>query len=621
MISRYYIDDIEVQWPINHSGISYRFNFDDDSNSMSISVTDLEWGVSDGRDKKDPYKILRDKLNRGLLGGSGVTEGVPLRIEIDSERGEKTETFVGYINLWAAKWSNGVVSTPITTLGIDHFNDKADGISFAYLESIGLVNSDQYVEVNYCIEKKQNSLEILVLFLSIFAIQSEIKQQIKEISGLIAESGNPFTSPVGIIKIIAMTIYMTLLIVSMITLMNQLYELIIQRVKYHYGMKVIDLLTIGLSYFGYNLKSSIFQNTVYKDLILIPEKYNVGTNSGLIASIEGLTSKNSKKDQKGYYTGTFGEFVQVFKTIFDAKIVINGNDFHFETRNFKIGNGGITIQETYKEKDAFQLNISDFKSNIEFRFATDQSDRHTVKEYAGTSVQVMQLPKTITNEKYRLTSGYELRSIPFALLKRKTELTQQEKLLRELYQFVQYAVNTTVDLINHCIDVINQFMQGINTIIKALRVVGIKISVELKDIEKLGHVDFVSAINNRIGMPKMETDYIQIPRLCFLENGKIVNEDYLNAEYLFKTFHSYKLFVGKDNLPPNQYLLKQATGIPFVYSQFKELQKNNTIFVGTDQGEIISCEFNPEKQTANIDYKILKQYTNNIELKYLVSNG
>ena len=103
MISRYYIDDIEVQWPINHSGISYRFNFDDDSNSMSISVTDLEWGVSDGRDKKDPYKILRDKLNRGLLGGSGVTEGVPLRIEIDSERGEKTETFAGYINLWAAK--------------------------------------------------------------------------------------------------------------------------------------------------------------------------------------------------------------------------------------------------------------------------------------------------------------------------------------------------------------------------------------------------------------------------------------------------------------------------------------------------------------------------------------
>jgi len=621
MISRYYIDDIEVQWPINHSGISYRFNYDDDSNSMSISVTDLEWGVSDGRDKKDPYKILRDKLNRGLLAGSGVTEGVPLRIEIDSERGEKTETFNGYIDLWGATWGNGFVSTPIIARGIDWFNQKADSITFAYLESIGYFTKDNYIAINYAIEKKQNALEIMVLILSIFTISTEIKQQVKEITGLLAEGGNPFTAPSGIVKIVAMVLYMALLIVSLVLLLTQLYELIIQRVKYHYAMKVLDQFTFGLKYFGYTLKSSILQNTVYKDLILLPEKYSTAINTGLLASIEGLINKNPS-GQNGYYTGTFGEFVQAFKTMFDAKIIIDGDIFYFENRNFKLNSGGLRISEPYMDKDVFKLNKEDFKSNIELRFATDSSDRHTISEYTGTAVQVLQLPKAIQNEKNRLTTGYETRSIPFAILKRKTALSQQEKLLRDLFNASEPAINVQVEAINYVIDYINNYITTLNSVIKILKTLGIPIDYYLPTIDKLQYVDVSNKIENRVGMPKMETDYVQVPRLCFLDgSGKIINEEYLNAEYLFKTYHSYKLFVGKDNLPPNQYLLKKATNIPFVYSQFKELQKNNSIFVENESGEIISCEFNPEKQTANIDYKILKQYTNNLELKYLVSNG
>lgn len=621
MTSRYYIDDIEVQWPINHSGISYRFNYDDDSNSMSISVTDLEWGVSDGRDKKDPYKILRDKLNRGLLGGSGVTEGVPLRIEIDSERGEKTETFNGYIDLWGATWGNGFVSTPIVARGIDWFNQKADSITFAYLESIGYFNKDNYIAINYAIEKKQNALEIMVLVLSIFTISTEIKQQVKELTGLLAEAGNPFTAPSDIIKIIAMVAYMSLLLVSMALLLVQLYELIIQRVKYHYAMRVLDQFVFGLKYFGYTLKSSLLQNTVYKDLILLPEKYSTAINSGVLASVEGLLSKNSS-GQNGYYTGTFGELVQAFKTMFDAKIIIDGDIFYFENRNFKLGSTGLRINEPYNDKDVFKLNKEDFKSNIELRFATDSSDRHTISDYTGTSVQVLQLPKAIQNEKNRLTTGYETRSIPFAILKRKTELSQQEKLLRDLFSVTQPTFNVLIESINYVIDAINNYITTLNTVIKIVKTLGIPIDFYLPTIDKLQPIDIANKIENRIGMPKMETDYVQVPRLCFLQNGKIVNEEYLNAEYIFKTFHSYRLFVGKDSLPPNQYLLKQASGIPFVYSQFKELQKNNSIFVESgESGEIISCEFNPEKQTANIEYKILKQYTNNLELKYLVSNG
>jgi len=69
-------------------------------------------------------------------------------------------------------------------------------------------------------------------------------------------------------------------------------------------------------------------------------------------------------------------------------------------------------------------------------------------------------------------------------------------------------------------------------------------------------------------------------------------------------------------------LIKEAKGIPFGFDQFKEVLKNNTIFTARgEKGEIISIELDPENQVADIEYKILKQYTNNIELQYLEPNG
>jgi len=308
MIARYYINGQEVQRPINHSAVKYRIEFDQEQQTQTLGISELDFGVADLRDTKDAKVILRDIVNKGLSGGVGITEGVPLRIVLDSERGETIDTFNGYINLWDSQFDVGKLTAPIQQSGsLDWFNDQIDSFSFDYLESIGLISSVNYITIPYCIEKKQNALEIIILYVSVFVITDKLAEQLKELQQLLAETANPFSTFSGTAKILAQVVYLAILLAALIGLLLQLFENIIQRNKFHYGMKVADMMEIGLKYLGYKFSSSIFQNSVYKDLILLPEKYQVGTNTGILSAIEGLI-KDNKREQTGYYKGTFVAF-------------------------------------------------------------------------------------------------------------------------------------------------------------------------------------------------------------------------------------------------------------------------------------------------------------------------
>ena len=622
MIARYYINGQEVQRPINHSAVKYRIEFDQEQQTQTLGISELDFGVADLRDTKDAKVILRDIVNKGLSGGVGITEGVPLRIVLDSERGETIDTFNGYINLWDSQFDVGKLTAPIQQSGsLDWFNDQIDSFSFDYLESIGLISSVNYITIPYCIEKKQNALEIIILYVSVFVITDKLAEQLKELQQLLAETANPFSTFSGTAKILAQVVYLAILLAALIGLLLQLFENIIQRNKFHYGMKVADMMEIGLKYLGYKFSSSIFQNSVYKDLILLPEKYQVGTNTGILSAIEGLI-KDNKREQTGYYKGTFGDFIRAFKLMFHAKIVIDNGVFYFEKYNFRKSESGITIHELWGDSNKFAFNYNDFKSNIKLSFMVDQQDRHTVKEYSGTSVQVLQKQKAVNNRQMVLTKGYDERTIPFALGKRKTALSNTEIVLRDLLETVQPAINIVIEITNQLINAINAVLGALRSLVNVLRRLGIRIKVDIKNIPKIYKVNVSNQITNRIGMLKMESDYVAVPKLFFLNNGKIVNEQYLNARYLFEEFHTYGLFVARNDCPPNQYLIKEAKGIPFGFDQFKEVLKNNTIFTARgEKGEIISIELDPENQVADIEYKILKQYTNNIELQYLEPNG
>jgi len=622
MRSRYYIEDVEVDQPINHSSISYRIDFGQETNSQVVSTTsNLIWGVGDGRSKRDAYNIFKDRINKGLLGGVGVTEGIDLKIRLDSERGEAPLLFDGYANLWQSvrrSGSESSIETPIQIKGgLDWFNDQADSVTFEYLESIGKITSANYKTINYCIEKKQNALDLIVLSISIFVISDKIESEIVIISELIARlAASPDDIVAVIIQLVLHSAYTITLLVALVSLIIKLFEFLVQRVKFHYGMYVRDMFEIGLSHFGYNLKSSILQTSEFNDLIYLPEKYNINVNGGIRDGVEGLI-KNQPKDQKGYFKGTFGEFVREWKEFFNAKIIIEGNDFYFEYDGFNLGSTGFEIPTLYDQESRF--NFEDFKPSYFFEFSTDSSDRHTLKEFDGTQVHVMQMQKSVVNAKAKIGSGSVSIKLPFALAKIKTELSRTEKILRAFYAVAQASGNLLVDQINRAIDLVNLAASLIKKIVKAFKIIGITIKVPNFKIPRVPRITITDLIDNRIGMIKMETDFVQVPKVFFLDSrGKLTKQDVLTAANIFRRFHSRRLFDGGK---PYQYILQSANDVPFNFQDFKYFLKNNAIFTRLGQGEAISVEFNPETQTANIDYKIQLQYTNNIEVKYIEPNG
>lgn len=234
----------------------------------------------------------------------------------------------------------------------------------------------------------------------------------------------------------------------------------------------------------------------------------------------------------------------------------------------------------------------------------------------------MQMQKSVVNPKAKLGTGFHSIKLPFALGKKKTELSTTEKILRELYKQTQTALNQLIEVINKSIDLVNLAVMQIKKILKALRTLGIKINPNLPKIKRVEKVSIVDLIDNRIGMLKMESDYVQVSKVLFLDNNKkLTKEHLLTAENIFRTFHSRRLFASENGSKPYQYVLQSANDIPFNFQDFKYFLKNNAIFTSLGEGEAISVEFNPETQTANIEYKIQVQYTNNIEVKYIEANG
>lgn len=624
MKSRHYIAGIEVNPPINSEAVGFRIDFDQEQNTQVVSTTsNLIWGVSEGRDKADAYNILKEVLSKGLLGGVGITEGVPYQHVLDSERGQKRTLFNGYIDLFKSKWKTGhetSVEAPIQVAGgLDWLRQTSNSISFDYLESIGAFNSDSFIPVDYCIDKSEDMLELFILGFMLYGLITRLQDEIAQISTILSFTADPFAVIAVVIALAVHVAVVVGLLIAIVLLIQKFFEFIIQRTKIHYCMYVREQFEIGLKHFGLTLKSSILQGD-YSDLILMPEKYRLYQNNGKLEGLTGLIKKN-KKDQKGYYKGTFGDFILAWKDFFNAKIIIDGNLFYFEPDGFRLGGTGFEISDIYDKETEF--NHQDFVSTTVLTFATDQNDKHTINEFSGTSVQVMQLPKAVVNQNMRLTGGSKTISLPCALAKRKARLSPKERIAKELFKIVQDQANIIVDLCNYAIDLINTAIQGIKKIIRVLRSIGIRNVKEPNiKIQKISRVSITDLIQNRVGMIKMESDSVQIPKVFFLDQGgKLHKQDFLNARYIYDRFHSRRLFVSTNGRPPYQYLLRSAQNIPFTFNDFDFFLKNNAIFTKDGEGEAISLEFYPEKQTANIDYKILKQYTNNIELKYIEPDG
>jgi hypothetical protein len=628
---RFYIDGVEVNEPNNYALNEIELNFDKGSDRAQLSIDGWELGVSDARNVNDAEIIARKHLADGLTGGVGVTEGKPLRIELDNG-GVPKVLFDGYLDLWTAKYECGKITAKAIEQGkVDWLQSGVAEFSFEFLASINLITEANYVMVPYIISTVPNYREAFMATITIFIVTGELFAQIEDITEKTPEAFNPFEASV-IVRLVLRIVYIATLLIALIKLIIDVYNLVIQPIKYHACMYVNDLLSIGASFLGLTYSSSFLQASPLNKLVILPEKFNTKTNTdGIFQAVKGLFTPD-KTAQKGYpsFGYTFADLLSAIQLQFYAKIIMDGTTLRIEKQNFNLSVPLYQIPAV--ERTEFTLNESDFFSNFVIKYQTDINDRNTLQEYLGTLYQVQIGQPYSINRKMVMTKRLQTIYINFALGKRKTELTFPEKIFDVFFKVVGEIIDILVTVLNAIIDVINGIIKLLNKIIKILKNLGIDVGFEIPSIPNLDPPTFGNVIEDRIGMLKMETDFVNVPKMLLIgnnsdaRNNKLLpeNESVLSAKYLWDNFHYLKSFVGQgDNPIGNQYYEYPLPKVPFTYDDYIKVRNDNRVIDtdGLQVGIIKSLKWNIEEQTAEGNFIIQKKYSVNLQEFKTEPNG
>jgi len=615
MKTLFYLNGALIQPPANQKELSIQLNFDKDAPTAQVSIN--KW-----RFVRDNAGTIQDYIDGGLLGSdtiygsyattAGIFEGLPFRIDLDY-MGTVQTIFDGYLDLTdnVEVSCNDITASAKESHKIDWLNETADSIDFQYLyDTTPSLFDNKFIDIPYIINTIPKAGEAFLATLSAFIIAKEFltlgelyKSAIADISGGLNVIG-------GILKLISVIVYTITLIATLIKLIYDAFNYIIQPIKYHQAMRVKDLLEIGCTHFGYTFQSSIFSGEL-KDLVILPEKYQNPDTDGIL----GFLNPN-QPDMRGYYKGTFGQLLRDLKTIFNAKIIIDNGKLIFERRDYDLY-PATTYQLPDLTNDWNGFNTSEFNSGFYIKFQTDINDKNTIDSYNGTAYQITFQPNIVGNKKNLLFKGYETVNIPFSLGKRKTELTIPEQIFRGIFDTFSAVVNVFVYLINGVIDGINAVIEFINDLVDALAVIGIDIPFNAVAPQKIAPVVLGSLITDRIGMLMLENDFVDVPKMFMINEGAIPRKtdvvETFNAKYVWENYKYIDSFMPI-NGKHNQYILKQHDKVPFCFDDYEKVKLDNRIL--TNFGEVAlvdSLEWDVYNQSADVKYRVNKQYYNNFK--------
>ena len=587
-IVKYYINNQEYNPPKDWQDTTLELSFQDDTQKQQVSFSDVTF-------VRENSTLIQDFISQ-----YGVFVAIPFKKTVNS-----SVVFDGFIST-----SNDLRVSPMETSlkiiekdSIDWINEIADSFSFEVLAKIkGIITVADYKIIPYVIEKPTDWASIAIMQLTVFSIINEINSVINQVLALSVESSNPFEAT-AVIRLALYFVYITILLATLIKLLSDILRYLIQEVKYHAGMTIRKHFEKACQYLNLNFSSSISE----LEWLILPEKYQLPSDgNGLFGNFTNSPSAGFD----GYYRGTFGDFIREMKTIFKANISLIDGTLYFEKKNFSFGTPVFQLPNLDFRDEQISYNSFELNSNYVLSFQTDISDNHTILEYFGTSIQVVTENANLPNGWQTTLKGLNEIQIPYALGKRKTELSTVEKIANVFYQSIGGILNGLVTVANAVISGINQIIRAINRIVRILGTIGINLNFQFQTIRPLQTTGFGNTIKNRIGMLKLENDYFQTRKLLRLDGLKL-NTFQPTAKYIWDNFHKEAVsFVGAN---PNQYKIYPSKKIRFKESDY--LNVKNSKFVKTfdnKTAEVINLSWNDWEQTAEIEFKIREVYDTNL---------
>ena len=544
---------------------------------------------------------LVERLLDGQSGGVGFFEGEPYQLQV----GDNAFSLDAYLDFTSGvQIKNGceVTCNLKKKQSTDWLNDVADGFSFRYLYSIGLIKDSDFVGVPYTINYIPDGAQLAILSLSTYTLVKELIENIKSLSDRISDLTDAATPVVGVsagvgagvvtaydigniimaaLKLIAQIAYLVAIGYALVKLTEQIIEQVMPPKRFQTGIPYRVLMQRGCDYLNLKLSSSLLDalDRNSQQWCYLPTKNHRGGEkpTGATNSWKELGVPNS-----GSSIDTFAGLIRFLKSTFNADFKIVDGTLYFERRDMFKSNSPYVIPNTFIDQDSLQdvngFNTDEFTATYNINWATDTLDLNTLDNQEGRVFQMKIEPKNTNNPELTNLVGGEVVSLSTALAVRKDKLTVIEEVVKVFASLVDAVTG------------------------------------------QLGKPSsFSGKIKNRIGSMHLSQHFIGTDKTVVLAGGLLAKNqrDIVSATNLWRNYHAINSFAPIDGIH-NQYYIYKEQEIPFCSQDFVSLLSHNDIVTESgEKAEIELLEWDVWNNKAIVSYRINKLYDNNFNIVYL----
>jgi len=537
----------------------------------------------------DGYQLIRDWISDGRSGGVGIFEGIPLIISSSNVANNAT-VFKGIVDLQAGAILQENLKQVQVRLrqdeSLNQLSELLEPLDYGFLRSLGVISSSDYVNVDYVVNKIDNGLETITTLITIYLLSKQLIDTIKDIVSAIATvagiAASGITGPIGatiyaIAVAILEIVYAAALLILIIDFGKDLINTLIQPKRTHKGIPLKTLLQKACEHIGFVLETTIED---LDNLVYLPSNRNVDDFGfkNVLKKAGTITEGIPNSGDIGY---TCTEMFQIARDLFNARFAILGNtvQFHTESSDFWVSQSGWEKPGIKKDVAgaAFRYNTDEIKGSILISFTTDIVDEYTIKNFKGTSFQVLTDAKAIENVANKTIKNLDRVSIPLALGTRKNKLTPFEDVL--------------VPLANLFDNVAGVFGKNPN---------------------------LAKKIKTKVGVLQVSNNNHAVAKLLWLSGSRIPSNhrDLFSAKTLWDKYHVEKSFIQNNFGRQRRYVDSET--IPFGLSDFVTLL-NNSYFRDENGvvGKVVDIEWNLNRDFATISYWVQEIYTNNLQETFI----
>lgn len=590
---RFKRNGVVIDEPRNWNELEVSYDFFNRTESASINISALEFAGEEAIN-------IRQRILNGLTGGIGIFEGDPFEVEV-GEASNPVFDFKGYLDYADSPEFIGCDGVKVALKkrhGVDWLNDVADGFSFRYLFDKGVITSGDFIRVPYVINYVPDTMQLIVLGMSLFMMTKELIQAIKSTAEAVADlvdAGVPVVgTSVGLgagvvtawdignfilsaLKVVAYIAYVIAIIIAIKNLIEELIEQLCPKKRYHLGMSIYTMAERACQHLGLGFSSTLLSKR--KNWVVIPSKGHKGgmkPEGWKGAWVEkGVPNPNEGMD-------TFGDWIRFWKEAFCADWRIVNGVFQFEREDFWDSVGTYEMPDVFTNqatlKDQIKPNTDEIISNYNINWAYDVQDQNTLDNQEGRIFQVITEPNIKVNVDLVNIKRLEEIGIGCSLPLRKDELTKIEEVLKKLAKFV---------------DKVTGFF-------------GSGTSYEAK-------------ILGRLGSLLLSSHFITVPKIVAMSGDKLANNqrEIFDAKVLWDELHYIRSFVEVNGIH-NQWFRFDNVKVPFCWEDFLTLMENNTCLdVNGEENKIENFKWKVWEDFATIDFRVRRKYTNNLKLTYV----